>query len=69
MGHLATPLIALPGLLAKLAVVEAQFLGFGSGGRGCKVVDARDADGSGSQIACLHNGISLLGQIFEVRRT
>ena len=68
IGHLATPLVALPGVIAKFVVVKALFLDLILMAGDVEMVDPRDADGTGSQVACLHNGISLLGRIPEVRR-
>ena len=68
MGHLATPMVALPGILAKFSVVKAQFFGHDSGGRDVGLWNFQDALGTGSQEASLHNGIGVLGQIPEVRR-
>ena len=39
MGHAVALLVVLPGLLVKLAVLEAQFFGFDGSGRVSRVVD------------------------------
>ena len=61
MSHLAPPLVALSGLLTKLDVVETQFLGR-------RFAHSRDAGGTATHRASLHDSIRLFGQCLKVGR-